>query len=219
MLHPMVRAEQQSLRHRARHKRRLSFMPWLYHSQKARLPPHLAWILEWQREVQSELCELETVTVGAECFVAPEANIFAEPHRAVIIGDHCSIAADTYLHGPITLGHHVSINPGAHLDGGRAGIHVGSHVRIAAGAKLFAFEHGLKSDAPISEQPTRSNGIHIGDDVWIGANAGITDGVSIGNHAIIAMGAVVTRDVPEWSVVGGVPARVIGDRRTWTPEP
>ena len=53
----------------------------------------------------------------------------------------------------------------------------------------------------------------IGRDVWIAAGAGVTDGVTIGDHAVIGMGAVVTRDVPEWAIVGGVPARVIGDRR------
>ena len=53
----------------------------------------------------------------------------------------------------------------------------------------------------------------IGHDVWIGADAGITDGVRIGDHAVIGMGAVVTHDVPEWAIVGGVPAKVIGDRR------
>ena len=59
----------------------------------------------------------------------------------------------------------------------------------------------------------RSRGIHIGRDVWIGANAGITDGVRIGDHAVVAMGAVVTKDVLDWTIVAGVPAVVIGDRR------
>ena len=60
------------------------------------------------------------------------------------------------------------------------------------------------------EQPVTSRGIVLGADVWVGANAGITDGVTVGDHAVIAMGAVVTKDVPAWAVVAGVPARVIG---------
>jgi acetyltransferase-like isoleucine patch superfamily enzyme len=60
-----------------------------------------------------------------------------------------------------------------------------------------------------------SRGIRIGEDVWLGAGSGVTDGVSIGSHAVVGMGSVVTRDVPEWAVVAGVPARVLGDRRDW----
>ncbi|HEY4187731.1 MAG TPA: acyltransferase [Polyangia bacterium] len=203
-------------RNQDRHKRRLSYMPWLYHSQRARSLPHLDWMAQWQREVQADLQEQEAVTIGADSFIAPDAQIFAEPNRPVIIGARCSVAATAYLHGPITLGDDVSINPGAHLEGGRGGIVIGSKVRIAAGARLYAFEHGLAPGSPIVDQPTTSVGIRVGDDVWLGANAGITDGVTIGSHVVVAMGAVVVRDVPEWAIVGGVPARVLGDRRGWS---
>jgi acetyltransferase-like isoleucine patch superfamily enzyme len=199
-----------------RHKRRLSYMPWLYHTQRVRNLPHLRWIVGWQQEVQAELQRQENVRIAEDSFVSPDAQIFGEPHRPVIIGARCSIAATAYVHGPVTLGDDVSINSGAHLEGGRGGIVVGANVRIASGAKLFAFDHGLSPGGPMSAQPTTSVGIRIGDDVWVGANAGITDGVTIGSHAVVAMGAVVVRDVPEWAVVGGVPARMLGDRRTWT---
>jgi acetyltransferase-like isoleucine patch superfamily enzyme len=55
--------------------------------------------------------------------------------------------------------------------------------------------------------------VAIGDDVWIGAGAVILPGVQIGDHAVIGSCALVRKDVAPWSIVGGVPAKVIGDRR------
>ncbi len=198
------------LKYRDQHQKRLSWMPWLYFTLKAR---HRAWAEAWQSEVQRHLIEQETVTLGEGCFIAPEAAIFGEPGRSVALGHRVSIAAHAYLHGPITLGDEVSVNARASLDGGGKGLSVGRGTRIASGAVLYAFDHGMAEDRPIREQPVRSKGITVGEDVWIGANAGVTDGVVIGDHAVVAMGAVVTRDVAPWAIVAGVPARVIGDRR------
>ncbi|TQF08809.1 acyltransferase, partial [Myxococcus llanfairpwllgwyngyllgogerychwyrndrobwllllantysiliogogogochensis] len=195
---------------REQHKLRLSWMPWLYFSLK---PRHREWADAWQREVQERLRELETVEIAEGCFIAPEARIFAEPGRAVVIGPGCSIAADAFVHGPVVLGPRVSLNARVSLDGGAGGIRIGEGTRIATGAALYAFDHGLAPDRPVRDQPVTSQGITLGADVWIGANAGVTDGVTVGDHAVVAMGAVVTRDVPAWAVVGGVPARVLGDRR------
>lgn len=198
-------------RFRDQHKLRLSWMPWLYFSLK---PRHRAWAEAWQREVQERLREQETVEIGEGCFIAPEARIFGEPGRPVIIGDGCSIAADAFLHGPIILGPGVSVNARASLDGGGKGLVIGEGTRIATGAALYAFDHGLDPGRFVREQPVVSRGIVLGKDVWIGALAGVTDGVRIGDHAVVGMGAVVTRDVPEWAIVGGVPARLMGDRRS-----
>jgi acetyltransferase-like isoleucine patch superfamily enzyme len=123
------------------------------------------------------------------------------------------VAAEAFLHGPIVLGEEVSINARVVIDGGRAGVRIGAGTRIATGATLFAFNHGMGSHTGIKDQPNTSLGINIGEDVWIGAQAGVTDGVTMGDHAVVGMGAVVTKDVAPWSIVAGVPARVIGDRR------
>ena len=195
---------------RVQHKQRLSWMPWLYFVLK---PRHRKWAEEWQREVQARFMELETIQIAEGCFVAPEARLFAEPGRTLVIGPGCSIAADAFIHGPVTLGREVSINARASIDGGAAGIHIGDGTRIATGTTLYAFNHGLDPDRPLRDQPVTSRGIRVGADVWIGANAGVTDGVTIGDHAVVAMGAIVTRDVPAWAIVAGVPARVVGDRR------
>lgn len=189
----------------------MAWMPWLYLRAK---PEIRAWAEPWQRELQRRLCERERVRLGEGCFIAPDAQLFAEPHREIELGDRCCVAAQCFVHGPVRLGDDVSLNPRAVLDGGRRGIVVGAGTRIAADVHAYAFDHGMAPDRPIHEQPVRSRGISIGVDVWIGAGAGITDGVTIGDHAVVGMHAVVTRDVPDWAVVGGNPARVIGDRRT-----
>ncbi len=185
-------------------------MPWLYFVLKAR---HRGWAEAWQAEVQAELLRVETVTLGSGCFIAPEAAIFGEPGRGVVLGDRCSVAAHAFLHGPLRIGNGVSINARASLDGGARGIVLGDDTRIATGATLFAFNHGMDPGRTIRDQPVVSKGIVVGRDVWIGANAGITDGVTVGDHAVVGMGAVVTRDVPPWAIVVGAPARIIGDRR------
>ncbi|WP_037410979.1 acyltransferase [Shewanella fidelis] len=196
--------------YRTQHKKRLSYMPWLYFSLKDK---HLEWAKPWQDEVQAHFCAVETITIGERSFVAPEANLFAEPGRNISIGAQCMIAADSFLHGPITMGNEVAINHGCSLDGGRHGITIGNQTRIANNVTIYAFNHGMAPDTPIYQQASNSKGVVIGEDVWIGAQAGIVDGVTIGNHAVIGMGAIVTKDVADYAIVAGNPARVIGDRR------
>lgn len=195
---------------RRQHKQRMAFMPWLYFAA----PPHVrGWAEAWQHEVHEDLRALEAVELHAGCFIAEEARVFAEPRRTVRVAAGASVAAHAFVHGPVELAAHVSINPYVTLEGGRAGIVIGEGTRIATRAALFAFDHGMASDQPIRSQPVRSQGIVVGADVWIGAQATITDGVCIGAHAVVGAGAVVTRDVPEWAIVAGVPARVIGRRQ------
>lgn len=196
--------------YRTQHKLRLSYMPWLY----ARLKPaQRLWAQQWQEEWQAYLCAMETITLGKNCFIAPEAKLFAEPGRPIIIGDNSYVAADAVLHGPLTLGQGVSINHHVSLDGGSKGITIGDNSRIAAYTQAYAFNHGMEPDRLISDQPVTSKGIVIGCDVWIGANTGIVDGVHIGNHAVVGMGSLVTKSVAEYSKVAGNPARFIGSRK------
>ncbi|MDD8059533.1 MULTISPECIES: acyltransferase [Shewanella] len=196
--------------YQTQHKKRLSWMPWLYFSLK---PKHRQWAKPWQDEIQQQLRLLETIQIGEQCFIAPQAQLFAEPGRDIKMGNQCMISADVFMHGPITLGNEVAINHGCSLDGGRHGIHIGHQTRIANNVTIYAFNHGMSPTQPIYQQAATSKGIIIGEDVWIGAQAGIVDGVTIGNHAVIGMGCIVTKDVAEYAIVAGNPARVIGDRR------
>jgi len=199
--------------YRQQHKLRLSYMPWLYASLK---PAHREWAEAWQLEIQNYLQSVETIHIGKNCFIAPEAKLFAEPGRTIVIGDNCFIAADAVIHGPVTLGESVSINHHVTMDGGSKGIYIGNNTRIAAYCQLYAFNHGLLAEKLISSQPIQSIGIHIGEDVWLGANVGIVDGIRIADHAVVGMGSQVTRDVSEYKIVAGNPAKIIGDRREKT---
>jgi len=103
-------------------------------------------------------------------------------------------------------------------DGGR--IVMGRHVAVGPGTVLRAANHCFsRHDVPILQQGHHPGEIVIGDDVWIGANCVITPDVHIGRGAVVGAGAVVTRDVAPFTIVGGVPARPIGHRdRSGCPE-
>jgi maltose O-acetyltransferase len=84
---------------------------------------------------------------------------------------------------------------------------------------MYSYSHAYdRLDIPMDQQgfedPTP---IHIGDDVWIGARVIILPGVNIGSHCIIGAGSVVTKDVPDYAIVGGVPAKIIRMRNEGRP--
>ena len=194
------------LKYREQHKHRLNYMPWLYWSLK---PKHRAWAEAWQKDYQDYLMQMETVEIGENCFISPLAHIFAEPGRKIIIGDNTFIAADCTLHGPLDIGNEVAINHHCILDGGRVGIKLHDQVRIAAYCHLYAFDHGMQLEQPIYQQPVRSLGIEIGQDVWLGAHVGVKDGVKIEAHAVVGMNSMVTKNVETAAIVAGNPATFI----------
>lgn len=140
--------------------------------------------------------------------------IVREP-RSISLGPFVSIGRGVELNpqgGTITLGAHVSLQNGCVLYGA-GGISIDSDTRVANGCMLISFNHVFSdTDTPIRCQGITAEGIRIGRDVWLGARATILDGVSVGDGAIVAAGAVVTRDVDPYTVVGGVPAKYIGQR-------
>jgi acetyltransferase-like isoleucine patch superfamily enzyme len=98
---------------------------------------------------------------------------------------------------------------------GQGGITIGDRVYTSPLVQLLAVNHVFSNpNVPMVEQGITAEGIVLEDDVWVGAGAIVTDGVTVGRGAVIAAGAVVTKDVPPYTVVGGVPARVIQDIRT-----
>lgn len=112
----------------------------------------------------------------------------------------------------ISIGDDTIIGDHAFLDG-RAKLTIGNHVDIASSVMIYNSEHDLsKEDFSAIEEP-----VEIGDYVFIGPRVIILPGVKIGRGAVVAAGAVVTSDIPEFTIVGGVPAKAIGERKDRNP--
>lgn len=141
----------------------------------------------------------------------------------VNISEHCRIYG-ARLSGDIAIGRYTSMNgPGITAFAKHNPIIIGSFCSIARNVQIQEYDHDFSRPSsyfmmsnvfnrPVAEDVISKGAITIGHDVWIGANAVILSGVTVGNGAIVAAGSVVTRDVPPFMIVGGVPAKVISAR-------
>ena len=180
-------------------RKALDYMPWIgptSQEQKA------------QALHQQQLSADYDCTFGERCYVSPLAIVLPDKLQ---MGDRSYIAGGAIVRSArLIMGSDCSLNSYSVLSGD---ITMGNGVRIASHASIYGFNHGYESiDIPIFQQPLTTKGITIGDDVWIGANAVILDGVTISSHSIVAAGAIVTKDIPAYSIVGGNPARIIRSR-------
>jgi acetyltransferase-like isoleucine patch superfamily enzyme len=132
------------------------------------------------------------------------------------IGRHAAVFMGCYWYfyrpfgrnpGRIAIGDHTIINRRCTLDG-RGGLNIGNNVSVSPEVMLITSNH-LKDDPDFGVE---DRAITIEDYAWIGSRATILPGVTIGSGAVVAAGAVVTKDVPPYTVVGGVPAKAIGER-------
>ncbi|TWD79226.1 acetyltransferase-like isoleucine patch superfamily enzyme [Kribbella amoyensis] len=186
---------------------RLDFFPWEYARTGSEADR------AYQAVRHRELAEHGKTELAGSAYVASTAAVFCDDLR---MGERSYIAAHAYVTGEISLGSDTTVNPFAVV---RGKITIGDGVRIGAHTSILAFNHGTAPDRPIFRQPTTAKGITVGDDVWIGSNVIVLDGVTVGEHSIIGAGAVVTKDVEPWSVVAGNPARKLRDRRAPSTKP
>lgn len=136
----------------------------------------------------------------------------ARKHRGVEIKQPCKLSPYMIIGGGTV------INPYCWFSGD---IEIGCQCSIAVGVKMFEKNHDLTHElqAPrinklrLLNQFVSKGPIIVGDDVWIGADAIILSGVNIGSHAVIGAGSVVTKNVPEWEIWAGNPAKKIGVRK------
>ena len=119
-----------------------------------------------------------------------------------LIEPYCRISGDP----KIIIGDNFYMNSGCHMLGN---IKIGKDVMIGPKTVIWGRDHGASLKLPMKEQDHVKQDIVVGDDVWIGANVSILKGVTIGSGAIVGAGSVVTKDVPEYAIFAGNPARVI----------
>lgn len=103
-------------------------------------------------------------------------------------------------------------NSGMGIDCSIGGVtYIGNNVMMGPQCIMYSYSHAHdRIDIPMNMQGfEKETPIHIGDDVWIGSRVTILPGVNVGSHVIIGAGAVVTKDIPDYAIVGGVPAKVI----------
>lgn len=113
----------------------------------------------------------------------------------------------------ISIGNRCRINRGVHING-HGGITIGNYILIGMNVVILTANHNFdKLDIPIYCQDSTANKVDIGDDVWLGANSIILPGVSIGRGCVVGAGSVVTKNIPEYSIAVGNPAKVIKTRK------
>jgi acetyltransferase-like isoleucine patch superfamily enzyme len=160
---------------------------------------------------------LENIEIGQSARICSGSRITCTNESSTIKINaftiiHPYAILDTGPGGSIIMGEYNTLNPFSILYG-HGSLVLGDYVRIAAHVVIIPANHIFEDvTKPIARQGLTKEGIRIGTDVWIASGCQILDGVDIGSGSVIAAGSVVTRNVPEFSVVAGVPAKVVKQR-------
>lgn len=164
----------------------------LYYGIGQWLPQSSSSVFKWCKLVRARLCRGMFDSCGANINIEHKANF--GNGTGISVGNNSGLGVRCFVRGPLVIGDDVMMGP---------------EVMILTGSHRFD-----RTDITMIMQgmlPRRK--VCIGNDVWIGARVIILPGVTIGNGVIIGAGAVVTSDVPDYAIVGGVPAKVIRYRK------
>lgn len=155
------------------------------------LPSSTSPYTHWVRTIRRAVCHSLFDYCGTNVNIEKGAN-FATG-GGISIGSNSGLGVNCLVHGPLEIGDNVMMGPDV---------------------VILTHTHNInRTDIPMEDQGSRVAKVTIGNDVWIGMRSIIMPGVKIGNGAVIGAGAVVTKDVPDYAIVGGVPAKIIKYRK------
>jgi acetyltransferase-like isoleucine patch superfamily enzyme len=162
------------------------------------------------------------VETGSNLILEDFVYINALSEKGILFGHNVTIGRGTSITCTgviankgvgLSIGNNSAIGSNSYI-GARGELQIGNNVIMGPMVTIFSENHNYENmDTPIRKQGESRKGISIKDDCWIGAGSTILDGVTVGQGSVIAAGSVVTRDVEAYSVVAGVPARLIRSRR------
>jgi acetyltransferase-like isoleucine patch superfamily enzyme len=155
----------------------------------------------------------DNVVIDDNCVIDAKG----ENNNGISLDNNVFIGRNTIVYcqnGDIFLGEASNIGSNCQIFSANF-VRIGENVLMGAYSYLIGGGHNYENiDIPIIDQGRSAKGIHLEKNIWIGAGVKILDGTNIGKNAIIGTGAVVRDDIPEYAIAGGVPAKIISDRRT-----
>lgn len=141
------------------------------------------------------------------------------PRRRIRFGKSPSVSPDVVFSNPdrIIIGDRVRIGSRCHIwaGPGHGQVRIGNDVLFGPEVMVTAATYRYNDGGPVSDQAMKEGDIVIGDDVWLATRAIVLPGTTIGRGAVIGAGAVVKGDIPEFAIVAGSPARVVGGRERY----
>lgn len=167
------------------------FYIFLYYAFLKHLPASTNQYTIWIRKVRSYIASRCFDSFGKKVNIEKGASFGTG--KGICIGNNSGIGVNCRVHGPLNIGNDVMMGP---------------DVVILTNSHIFT-----DLSLPMRCQGETVAPVYIGDDVWIGTRVIILPGVRIGNGVIIGAGAVVTKDIPDYAVVGGIPAKIIRYRK------
>lgn len=162
-----------------------------YYGLVRHLPASTNRATRWIRPVRRAVCRGIFDYCGRDVNIEKGASFSSG--RGISIGSGSGVGVNCKINGPLEIGEKVMMGPDV---------------------AILTHSHNIdRTDIPMADQGASVSKVTIGNDVWIGMRSIIMPGVTIGNGAVIGAGAVVTKDVPDYAIAGGVPAKVIKYRK------